>query len=258
MALKFLAGDLGKDPKFIKRFRMEARAAYQLRHPNIVEVTNLDQGDDGSLFIAMEFVEGPSLRKVLEQAAGAFDIPRALEITREIASGLATAHAQGTVHRDVKPENVLLIRAADGREKPKILDFGIAAVAESVTRLSMPRGFLLTPDYAAPELWLEMPADEMDGRTDLYALGWVLYEMLTGSMPFHAHNTSAGCTSLGKMCRDGKVFARDYSRALALAATQWAATISARCTKTGAALRRTQPALGSLFRGVRSRASTAL
>jgi serine/threonine protein kinase len=190
VALKFLAGDLGKDPKFIKRFRMEARAAYQLRHPNIVEVTNLDQGEDGSLFIAMEFVEGPSLRTVLEQAAGGPDIPRALEIARDIASGLAAAHAQGTVHRDIKPENILLTRGADGREKPKILDFGIAAVAESVTRLSMTRGFLLTPDYAAPEQWLEMPADEMDGRTDLYALGCVLYEMLTGGKPFHAHNTS--------------------------------------------------------------------
>ncbi len=189
VALKFLAGDLGKDPKFIKRFRTEARAAYQLRHPNIVEVTNLDQGEDGSLFIAMEFVEGPSLRTVLEQAGG-LDIPRALEITRDIASGLAAAHAQGTVHRDIKPENILLIRAGDGRETPKILDFGIAAVAESVTRLSMTRGFLLTPDYAAPEQWLEMAADELDGRTDLYALGCLLYEMLTGSKPFHAHNTS--------------------------------------------------------------------
>jgi serine/threonine protein kinase len=190
VALKFLAGDLGKDPKFIKRFRMEARAAYQLRHPNIVEVTSLDQGEDGSLFIAMEFVEGPSLRTVIEQAAGGLDISRALEISRDIASGLGAAHAQGTVHRDIKPENILLTRAADGREKPKILDFGIAAVAESVTRLSMTRGFLLTPDYAAPEQWLEMPADEMDGRTDLYALGCVLYEMLTGGKPFHAHNTS--------------------------------------------------------------------
>jgi serine/threonine protein kinase len=190
VALKFLAGDLGKDPKFIKRFRMEARASHQLRHPNIVEVTDLDQGEDGSLFIAMEYVEGKSLRAALEEARDGFGVLRSLELTRGIVSGLAAAHAQGTIHRDVKPENILLARAADGREVPKVLDFGIAAMADSVTRLSMTRGFLLTPDYAAPEQWLEMPAAEMDGRTDLYAMGCVFYEMLTGRSPFHAHNTS--------------------------------------------------------------------
>jgi serine/threonine protein kinase/type II secretory pathway pseudopilin PulG len=197
VALKFLAGDLGKDPKFIKRFRNEARAAYQLRHPNIVEVTSLDQADDGSLFISMEFVEGPSLRTVLEearrepaQARGGLAIPRALEIARGIASGLAAAHALGTVHRDIKPENILLTRPAHGPERPKILDFGIVAMAESATRLSLTRGLLLTPEYAAPEQWREMPSAEMDGRTDLYALGCVLYELLTGRTPFHSHNTS--------------------------------------------------------------------
>jgi len=190
VALKFLAGDLGKDPKFIKRFRTEARTAYQLRHPNIVDVTNLDQAEDGTLFIAMEFVPGPSLRAALEGSHGLFDIPRSLAIARDIASGLSAAHALGTVHRDIKPENVLLAQVTGGRERPKILDFGIVAVAESVSRTSLTRGLLLTPNYAAPEQWMEMPAGEMDGRTDLYALGGVLYEMLTGATPFHAHNLS--------------------------------------------------------------------
>jgi len=94
------------------------------------------------------------------------------------------------VHRDIKPENILLARGNDGREHAKILDFGIAAMAESVTRVSMTHGILLTPGYAAPEQWLEMPAAEMDGRTDSYALGCVLYEMLTRRAPFHAHNTA--------------------------------------------------------------------
>jgi serine/threonine protein kinase/TPR repeat protein len=190
VALKFLAGDLGRDPKFIKRFRIEARTAYQLRHPNIVDVTNLDQAEDGTLFIAMEFVPGPSLRAALEQAHGPFNIPRSLAIARDIAAGLTAAHALGTVHRDIKPENVLLGPVTGGRERPKILDFGIVAVAESVSRTSLTRGLLLTPNYAAPEQWMEMPASEMDGRTDLYALGGVLYEMLTGATPFHAHNIS--------------------------------------------------------------------
>ncbi len=188
VALKFLAGDLGKDPKFIKRFRMEARAAHQLRHPNIVEVTDLDQSEDGSLFIAMEYVAGKSLRGAMDEERSGFGVQRALEMARGIVSGLAAAHAHGTVHRDVKPENVLLARAADGREIPKVLDFGIAAMAESATQTNMTRGLLLTPDYAAPEQWMEMPAAEMDGRTDLYAMGCVFYEMLTGRTPFHAHN----------------------------------------------------------------------
>ena len=190
VALKFLTGDLGKDPRFIKRFRMEARAAYQLRHPNIVEVTDLDQAEDGSLFIAMEYVEGPSLRAALDEAPSGLEIARALELGRGIASGLAEAHAHATVHRDIKPENILLATSRDGREQPKVLDFGIAAITESVTRTSVTRGLMLTPNYAAPEQWEEMPAAEMDGRTDLYALGCVFYEMLTGRTPFHAHNTS--------------------------------------------------------------------
>jgi serine/threonine protein kinase len=190
VALKFLAGELSKDPKFIKRFRNEARAAYRLRHPNIVEVISLDQAEDGSLFIAMEYVEGASLRSYHGDAEFAQPVERALGIAREIASGLAAAHAQGTVHRDIKPENILLARGNDGREHAKILDFGIAAMAESVTRVSMTHGILLTPGYAAPEQWLEMPAAEMDGRTDSYALGCVLYEMLTRRAPFHAHNTA--------------------------------------------------------------------
>jgi len=127
---------------------------------------------------------------VVEEARSGLAIPRALEIARGIASGLGAAHAQGTVHRDIKPENILLARDAEGRERPKILDFGIVAMAESVTRLSMTRGLLLTPDYAAPEQWEEMPADEMDGRTDIYALGSVFYEMLTGHTPFQSHNTA--------------------------------------------------------------------
>ena len=191
VALKFLTTDLGKDPKFIKRFRQEARAAYKLRHPNVVEVTDLDQAEDGSLFIAMEYVEGPSLRAVLDQAPSGLEIPRALDLFRGISAGLGAAHAQGIVHRDVKPENILMATTREGREQPKVLYFGIAAMtAESIAGQSITHGIMLTPNYASPEQWEEMPAAEMDGRTDLYALGCVFYEMLTGQTPFHAHNTS--------------------------------------------------------------------
>ena len=165
VALKFLTGDQGKDPRFIKRFRMEARAAYQLRHTNIVEVTDLDQAEDGSLFIAMEYVDGPSLRAALDNAPAGLEIARALELGRGIVSGLAEAHKHATVHRDIKPENILLATSRDGREQPKILDFGIAAITESVTRTSITRGLMLTPNYAAPEQWEEMPAPNRSPTT---------------------------------------------------------------------------------------------
>jgi serine/threonine-protein kinase len=187
VALKFLAAGLSHNPQFIKRFRNEAQAAFSLRHPNIVQVLDLDQTEDGSLFIAMEYVEGNSLREALDEERSGFGVPRALEMAHGMVSGLAAAHARGIVHRDVKPENVLLARAADGREQPKVLDFGIAAMAKSSTQSNLTRGRLLTAEYAAPEQWMEMPAAEMDGRTDLYATGCVFYEMLTGGTPFHAH-----------------------------------------------------------------------
>jgi serine/threonine-protein kinase len=188
VALKFLAVELSRNPQFIRRFRQEARAAYQLRHPNIVEVVDLDQDEDGSLFIAMEFVAGPSLRSVLQQAPHVLPVERALHIARGLAAGLAAAHARGAIHRDIKPENILLGTQPNGSEQPKVLDFGIAAMTEGITNLSRTHGLLLTPEYAAPEQWRGTPAAELDGRTDLYALGGVLYEMLAGQTPFHAQN----------------------------------------------------------------------
>ncbi|MGA9069960.1 MAG: protein kinase [Terracidiphilus sp.] len=188
VALKFLAPELSRNPQFIKRFRNEARAAFQLRNPNIVEVMDLDQAEDGSLFIAMEYVDGPSLRAVIRDHPNGLPVESALTITRGIASGLAAAHARGTVHRDIKPENILLVGAAGREEQPKVLDFGIAAMLEGATAVSHTRGLMLTPEYASPEQWRGTPANELDGRTDLYALGCVLYQMLTGQTPFHAHN----------------------------------------------------------------------
>ena len=188
LALKFLAVELSHNPQFIKRFRQEARAAYLLRHPNIVEVVDLDQDEDGNLFIAMEFVSGPSLRSVLQEAPRGLPVERALHIARGLGAGLAAAHARGAVHRDIKPENILLGTMPDGSEQPKVLDFGIAAMAEGITNMSHTHGLLLTPEYAAPEQWRGTPAAELDGRTDLYALGGVLYEMLAGRPPFHAQN----------------------------------------------------------------------
>jgi serine/threonine protein kinase len=186
-ALKFISGELSQNATFLRRFRREAQAAIELRHPNIVEVVDLDQAEDGSPYIAMEYVEGPDLRHALQ--SGAFPVERTLHIARGIALGLGAAHAKGIVHRDVKPENILLAGGNNAPETPKLLDFGIAAMKESVTVASSTHGLLLTPPYAAPEQWKGMAAEELDGRADLYALGGVLYEMLTGKTCFHAHNT---------------------------------------------------------------------
>ena len=186
-ALKFISSGLSQDAAFLRRFRREAQAAIELRHPNVVEVVDLDQAEDGSPYIAMEYVEGPDLRHALE--SGAFAVERALAIARGITQGLGTAHAKGIVHRDVKPENILLAGGEGKPETPKLLDFGIAAMKESATIASGTHGLLLTPPYAAPEQWKGMAAEELDGRTDLYALGGVFYEMLTGQTCFHAHNT---------------------------------------------------------------------
>ena len=188
VALKFLAVELSRNPQFVKRFRNEARAAYQLRHPNIVEVTDLDQDEDGILFIAMEYVPGPSLRAVLRETKGPLPTGRALQITHDVAAGLAAAHARGAIHRDIKPENILLRVEPDGRLQAKVLDFGIAVMTDNITNVSRTHGLLLTPEYAAPEQWRGTPANELDGRTDLYAVGGMLYEMLTGRTPFHAVN----------------------------------------------------------------------
>lgn len=188
VALKFLAPELSRNPQFVKRFRNEARAAYQLRHPNIVEVADLDQDEDGSLFIAMEFVNGPNLRSLEREAKAPLPTDRALGIARGVAAGLAAAHARGAVHRDIKPENILLSLDAKNRIEAKVLDFGIAAMTDNITDLSRTHGLLLTPEYAAPEQWRGTPASELDGRTDLYALGGCLYEMLVGRTPFKASN----------------------------------------------------------------------
>jgi serine/threonine protein kinase len=184
-ALKVMDSRLASDPKFLARFRQEARVARKLRHPNIVHVDDLDQADDGSLFIAMEFVDGVTLRNLLAATAGPLPLSRALWIARGVTEALRAAHALGLVHRDIKPDNILLARSTEGREIPKVLDFGIVALRESSANLSSRP--LMTPAYAPPEQWAGMKSSEFDGRTDLYALGMTLYEMLTGSPPFHPY-----------------------------------------------------------------------
>jgi serine/threonine protein kinase len=187
-AIKVVAGKLAHDDTFLKRFRNEAVVTRRLQHANAVRVDDLDTTEDGRPFIVMEFVEGRNLRDVIRQEAPLHP-RRTVEITRQVASALAAAHTLGIVHRDIKPDNILLTRDASGRDLAKVLDFGIAKVKETVlgedaytpTRTGMVVG---TPQYVSPEQAMGKRGEEIDGRSDLYSLGVVLYEMLTGRLPF--------------------------------------------------------------------------
>ncbi len=181
VAVKVLNPGSASDPSFVERFRREARAAARLNHPNVVAV--FDTGSDGDIhFIVMELVEGRSLAEVLA-ADGPLEPAPAATIAEGIADALSFAHANGLVHRDVKPANVMLTSAG----QVKVMDFGIARLATSntITQASTVFG---TAAYLAPE---QAQGLRVDGRADVYALGVVLYEMLAGRVPFRADTALA-------------------------------------------------------------------
>jgi TPR repeat protein len=185
-ALKFLSGTLASNPNFVQRFLQEARAANKLRHPNIAQTLELGQSEDGSFYISMEFVDGPSLRALLDQSPFGLPPDRAFNIVRGVAEALGAAHAKHMVHRDIKPENILLAWTTES-ETAKVVDFGIVAITDGVGRLTQTGRPLMTAQYAAPEQWRGViPPSDLDGRTDLYALGCMFYEMLTGQLPYHS------------------------------------------------------------------------
>jgi len=178
VAVKVLRGSHGAHPDIVRRFQREAVAASQIRHPGIVEVTDFGRTPDGRFYLAMEFVDGETLARRLGQA-GAFPPTEATELVRDLARALGAAHARGIYHRDIKPENVLL--AAGGTAK--LADFGIARLAEGPRDARETAAGLIfgTPQYMSPE---QAAGQRQDGRSDVYALGVLLYELLTGAPPF--------------------------------------------------------------------------
>jgi len=187
--LKFLSGEMSRNKDLTSRFLLEVKTLRQIRHKNVVDAGNLEPAEDGTLFFSMEFVDGPNLLTFMRNAPQPFDVALALQIARAIAEGLGAAHAKGLVHRDIKPENILMARDEDGW-LPKIADFGIVATRES-GRQTQDGSSLLTPFFAAPEQWLGAAPASLDGRTDLYALGGVLFEMLTGESVFNAEGSQS-------------------------------------------------------------------
>ncbi|HEX8456201.1 MAG TPA: protein kinase [Pyrinomonadaceae bacterium] len=196
VALKFLHSDVAADQDRMSRFIQEARAASALNHPNILTVFDIGQTEEGARFFATEFVQGTTLR---EQIAGRrLKLGDALDIAAQIASALAAAHAEGIVHRDIKPENVMV--RADGYVK--VLDFGLAKVTnrnsgalaavdtEAATRALVntnPGAIMGTVAYMSPE---QARGEAVDARTDIWSLGCVFYEMLTGHVPFEGRSAS--------------------------------------------------------------------
>jgi serine/threonine-protein kinase len=182
VALKVLQRKLLDEPEFLMRFRNEAASAGRIHHSNVVIVYESGQADDGAPYIAMEYLEGESLRKALK-IRGTLLFPEAVEIIQQAARGLNAAHNLGIIHRDVKPDNIFLTRSEEDELLVKVLDFGIAKLREAATH-TLTNMVLGTPPYMSFEQASGMRSDELDARSDVYSLGVVAYEMLTGRVPF--------------------------------------------------------------------------
>ncbi|HEX8150946.1 MAG TPA: protein kinase [Pyrinomonadaceae bacterium] len=192
VVIKTLRSEMRNNAEWLKRFQREGKAARAFRHPNSVTVYDLSSGSDGHVYMVMEYVEGHTLNEELK-ARGRFTPGEALEVLEPVADVLDAAHARGVVHRDLKPENIML--GADGRGGTvvKVLDLGIAKIVgdvggqpAGVTSLTMAGQILGTPYYMSPEQWGELPRDgnaDVDGRTDVYSLGVIFFELVAGRKP---------------------------------------------------------------------------
>ncbi len=188
VALKVLnpnySGD--SDPEFHKRFFLEASTTAKLTHPNTVSIFDYGRTDDDVYYIAMELLEGRTLHRTLREE-GAFPAPRAMHVARQVCRSLREAHALGVIHRDLKPANIFLVRHGDESDFVKVLDFGLVKevndTGEDLTQTGL---FMGSPKYMSPE---QIRGEKVDGRADVYALGVILYEMLTSKVPFDRPNS---------------------------------------------------------------------
>ena len=185
VALKVLNRACSENPELKKRFENEAASAGRIRHRNVVTVYESRATDDGQLYVAMEYLEGFDLGRVID-ARGALPLDEVVEVVRQVAAGLAAAHKLGIVHRDIKPGNIMLTREDDGALVVKVLDFGIARLSEPDTIGSQTKtGVVMgTPHYMSPEQALGRTGDKIDHRSDIYSLAMVVYQMLTGKVAF--------------------------------------------------------------------------
>jgi serine/threonine protein kinase len=201
VAIKILPPEVRNNADWLRRFRREGQAARRLRHANAVAVHDLRTAADGTIYMVMEYVEGQTLDAELKQR-GTFTPAETFEVLEPIMSVLNTAHAMGVVHRDLKPENIMIGKPGNGGESVvKLLDLGIAKLSDiagvesgGTTELTMAGQVLGTPYYMSPEQWGELSRDgnfEIDGRADLYSLGLVAYQMISGRRPYSAVTLNA-------------------------------------------------------------------
>ena len=183
VALKLLAPELAENESFRERFVRESRVAARVDHPNVIPIYEAGESD-GRYFIAMRYVDGVDLREILH-TNGPLDLERALAVLTQVAGALDAAHAQGLVHRDVKPGNILVV---SGSEHCYLTDFGLTKAVSSDTAFTATGQFVGTTDYVAPE---QIEGKELDRRTDVYSLGCVFYECLAGTTPFRRETDMA-------------------------------------------------------------------
>ena len=183
MAIKLLHRELQEQPENVARFHREAESASRLNHPNTVHVFDFGRTKSGSLYLVMEHVDGDDLSKVLANE-GAMPFGRVAYLCAQVAGSVADAHAAGIVHRDLKPENIVIARGRDG-ETAKVLDFGLAKLFEGnvETQVTSSGTIVGTPHYMSPE---QIHGQELDGRSDIYAIGAIMYECVAGHPPFEA------------------------------------------------------------------------
>ena len=193
ICVKVMHPHVAADPKLVRRFHREARAASRLQHKNIIGVMDFGQDtvigaknrEEDLLYLVMEYVDGTDLSLILAKERR-LDPSRAIHIVQQIAHALDEAHTKGIVHRDLKPENIMIYTDRDGNEAVKVLDFGIAKILQqdgqdSVTQLTMVGTVCGTPEYMSPE---QARGKDMDGRSDLYSLGVLLFQLITGTVPY--------------------------------------------------------------------------
>lgn len=185
MAIKLLHRELQEQPENVARFHREAESASRLNHPNTVHVFDFGRTKSGSLYLVMEYVDGEDLSKVLEKE-GAMPFGRVAYLCAQVAGSVSDAHAAGIVHRDLKPENIVIAEGRDG-ETAKVLDFGLAKLFEGniETQVTSSGTIVGTPYYMSPE---QIHGQELDGRSDIYAMGAIMYECVVGQPPFEAPN----------------------------------------------------------------------
>lgn len=184
-ALKVMNPGMNADPDAIARFNREAANASRLNHPNVCGIYDFGETPDGTIYLAMEFIEGASLTDVVEQAGGLAP-SRAGSLVHQTADALQVAHDAGIVHRDLKPDNIMVARNRDGSDLVKVVDFGIAKASSSDAQKVTKTGLVVgTPEYMSPE---QLAGDRLDGRSDIYALGLVAFNCLTGALPFAANS----------------------------------------------------------------------